>query len=376
MPAASPFAALVLATLFAAASGASQAPALAPALTPALTPALGGFDPVALCGGEQRPGKPEFGERRGAFHYLFADAGSLATFRADPARYEIQLGGACARMGPLSGAGDPQRWLVHGERIYVFASDQCRAGFERRPDAFLDPDVPRPADAPWDSPDGEALLARAAAAHGGAERLRALRTYRHERRSTKEGMTEHWRLQLRLPDGWRSDHDYLQGDKAWRYAQVVAGGDAFLVTDTATLREAPDMSAAARREVMHAAMREPVWLLRAAVAGPVMAARRGPATVGGVAVELVEVWHDGATTTWGVDADGRLRTARFRGRGPGLWFGAVELVFDDFQTVGAVLVPATVHATFDGAAAPGLTEQRQHLEVDAELSAALFTRPR
>lgn len=360
----SPFAAVVLATLFAAAVAAAQAPALA------------GFDPVALCGGEKKPGKPEFHERRGGFLYRFADAGSLAAFRADPARFEIQLGGACARMGPLSGAGDPQRWLVHDGRIYVFASDQCRAGFERRAAAFLDPDVPRPSGAPWGQPDGAALLARAAAAHGGAERLRALRSYRHERRASKDGMTEHWRLQLRLPGGWRSDHDYLQGDKAWRYAQVVAGDDAFLVTDTATLQEAPEMSAAARREVMHAAWREPLWLLRASVEGPVTAARRGAATVGGMAVELVEVWHDGATTTWGVDADGRLRTASFRGRGPGLWFGAVELVFDDFQTAGGVLVPTTVHATFDGAAAPLLCERRQHVEVDAELPEALFTRPR
>ena len=58
------------------------------------TDALDGLDPVLLVAGKEVPGKSAFSVTRGEFIYLFSTADTKATFDRDPARYEIQLGGA------------------------------------------------------------------------------------------------------------------------------------------------------------------------------------------------------------------------------------------------------------------------------------------
>src|SRR5262245_27119561 len=83
-----------------------------PALSqpPAPAKALKGFDPVSLTQGKEVAGKDDLSVARGRYRYYFASAASKAAFEKDPARYEIQLAGACARMGPLSGLGSPDRF--------------------------------------------------------------------------------------------------------------------------------------------------------------------------------------------------------------------------------------------------------------------------
>jgi len=50
-------------------------------------------------------------------------------------------------MGPLSDAGDVQRFEVVNDRLYIFASDACRASFLKEPAAFLEvADDPFPTD--------------------------------------------------------------------------------------------------------------------------------------------------------------------------------------------------------------------------------------
>lgn len=89
-------------------------------------PLIGSFpyDPVRLA----RDGVEEAGEAglttvHALWEYRFVSAETRAAFLAEPAKYEIQLGGACARMGALSGIGDPRLHAIHGGRIYLFASD-------------------------------------------------------------------------------------------------------------------------------------------------------------------------------------------------------------------------------------------------------------
>jgi hypothetical protein len=57
------------------------------------------LDPVAYVGGQELAGKDDFTIDRGGFRYKFVDANNKSTFEKDPERNEIQLGGACARMG-------------------------------------------------------------------------------------------------------------------------------------------------------------------------------------------------------------------------------------------------------------------------------------
>jgi YHS domain-containing protein len=334
--------------------------------------ALRGFDAVALVGGKELAGKPELTIERGGFRYQFATDENRATFAASPERYEIQFGGACARMGPLTGAGDTGRFHVHAERIYVFASDQCRDGFKKKPEAFLPQDEVAPTPSPDAVAAGKALVRRAAEAHGGAARLQALRTLKWQRSNASGNTTELVRTSVQFPDAARVDQDFVQGDKVWRYARAVAPGGSFFVSQGA----GRPMSPSAEREMRRDFAREPLLALRAALDGGAFVQPAGKRTVLGIDVEEVAIWCDGHTTTFGLDAEGRVRTARCRARGGRLWFGAAELRFDDLQPHGGVLVASTVVASFEGTPDPALGERRQEIAVDAELPAGIFTAPK
>jgi len=97
-----------------------------------------GNDPVALCAGVELAGKEALRFDFGRYTYRFVDAERLETFRADPERYAIQRDGACARMGPLSGIADPDRWIVYEGRIYIFSSRECQNGFLKTPERYLE----------------------------------------------------------------------------------------------------------------------------------------------------------------------------------------------------------------------------------------------
>jgi YHS domain-containing protein len=138
--------------------------------------ALDGLDPVLLVGGKEVPGKSAFSVTRDEFIYLFSTAGTKATFEHDPARYEIQRGGMCAKMGKTAG-GNPADYIVHDGKIYIFGSDDCHKKFRAEPAKYLaTPPAPLPA-SPSAATGGRQLIERAVAAIGGAARLDALTSY-------------------------------------------------------------------------------------------------------------------------------------------------------------------------------------------------------
>ncbi len=138
--------------------------------------ALDGLDPVLLIGGKEVPGKSAFSVTRGNFVYLFATAETKATFERDPARYEIQLGGMCAKMGRTAG-GNPADFIVHEGKIYIFGSDDCHKKFQANPAKYLiTPPPPLPADASA-AARGQRLIEQAVTAIGGAARLDAVTSY-------------------------------------------------------------------------------------------------------------------------------------------------------------------------------------------------------
>lgn len=338
---------------------------------PAQTTALRGLDPVALCGGEELAGSTDFVVERGRYRYQFANAANRTSFEREPERFEIQLDGACARMGPLSGSGDPQRFHVHRQRIYIFASDQCRDGFVKRHDAFLATEEPAPTDAAAIAA-GRLLVERAARAHGGVERLRQWTSYYHEREEQKDDTTQRWRTHLRLPATARFDHDYTQGKQTWRNANVLVGGtSAFaLVGD-----KAQPLGVDAKRELQRSLAAEPLVALRLVLDGAAVAVPAGKREVAGIAVEEFAVWCHGQSVAFGLGNDDRVRTSRCRSRAPGMWFGAVDRVFADHREHGGLTVPGSVQGFFEGKEAPALHEQRRGIVIDSALPDSLFVMP-
>lgn len=101
--------------------------------------ALGGMDPVALVCGEEIAGDESLVAEDDRYRYRFASERHRRAFVADAGRYRIEHGGACAGMRGETdpGTGQPGIYLVHGGRIYIFASDNCRVDFLTDPAGFV-----------------------------------------------------------------------------------------------------------------------------------------------------------------------------------------------------------------------------------------------
>ena len=96
---------------------------------------LKGLDPVMLAKGKEVKGDEKLAVTRGGFRYLFSSAENKALFEKEPKLYEIQMGGSCP---VVPGAeGDPDRFVVYKERIYIFASDMCVDSFKANPEEFV-----------------------------------------------------------------------------------------------------------------------------------------------------------------------------------------------------------------------------------------------
>jgi YHS domain-containing protein len=97
--------------------------------------ALTGLDPVMLVKGKEVKGDQKLAVVRKGFKYLFSAAETKATFEKDPKLYEIQLDGECP---VVPGAeGNPDLFVVHKQRIYIFATPSCVEQFKADPEKFV-----------------------------------------------------------------------------------------------------------------------------------------------------------------------------------------------------------------------------------------------
>jgi outer membrane protein assembly factor BamB len=97
---------------------------------------LEGLDPVYLTQGVERDGDEGRALVRGGFRYLFASDATRELFAGDPERFEVQLGGFCAKMGaPVR--GNPSNFAVYNGRIYLFGSGGCRRDFTAHPADYV-----------------------------------------------------------------------------------------------------------------------------------------------------------------------------------------------------------------------------------------------
>lgn len=336
---------------------------------------LNGLDPVHLCEGRETPGDPGVAVDRFIYRYQFASEESRAKFLKDPERYEIQFGGGCGRMGPLSGKGDPRRWHVHDGRIYIFASDGCRDGFKKKPEVFFDPDDARPASDPQTRRRGEELLKRAAEAAGGLERLKKLRNLRFVSETTTKteaGATRQDGSRLVVTTDGAVRGELWYGD--WKYAYVRTKDDAFEALNSgevATLHET------AVREMRRKHLRHPLLLLAAFARGETDAvAKTGERKIGDRPVEEVAVVRGDAVTTLAIDpSTGRVLESRCRGRGPALWMGTTTFVFSDERDVGGVKVPFKEDLVFNDKPSESGSFRWKEVSVDADLPPVTFARP-
>ena len=97
--------------------------------------AISGFDPVAyFTNGKAMLGSGEFETNHAGATWRFINEGNRGAFVASPDVYMPVFGGydptGVAR--GVAVAGNPEVWLIVGERLYLFRSPETRNAFEAR----------------------------------------------------------------------------------------------------------------------------------------------------------------------------------------------------------------------------------------------------
>lgn len=325
--------------------------------------ALNGLDPVWLIAGQEMPGREELTETRKGYLYRFASQESLDRFAADPARHEIQMDGACGRMGPASGAGDPARWLVHDGRIYIFASDACRGSFAADPANHIErPETP-PALIPVAVARGKALWAKAVQAAGGEKALAAVTSWEEE----SGGEKTTYATRLRVAPGGAFDlriETHYPGYGS--YARVITPAVAANIDPKTAL----PMRGAEREAVLRDANRRPLMALLARHRQDFKVWWESTGKAGTEPVEIVGVFFNNTVTRYGIHPQsGRIVAAWWRGRAtPAL--AEIEARFSAFRPAGPLTLPFQVETWLGGKARGTRTVTAQR--VNGRIDPALF----
>jgi len=339
------------------------------AQNPAPKPALNGLDPVALADGKEVMGKPELTLVHGRYQYSFATKESLAAFEKNMRKHAIQMGGACARMGPMSGAGSPARFLVFENRIYVFASDICRDNFKKNPQQHIDTPDAVPTGTKDEAAMGQRLLESVLKGFGGSEKIDGIKNVQWTLPRTSgmgkdkvDGVlvtTIAFPELLRVDTNWGAWKSTYALNKAMSF-EFVSDGNRLLVEDE-------------REFLTREYYREPIALLRVRNQPGFVALAAGKSKVGETSVELLKIAYAGATSTLSVEpASGRILAISYRGRpsmGP---IGTIEKTFGDFKAVQGVMLPHTVRTTWEGKSIPTLSGTYSTVQISQTLDADFF----
>ena len=335
--------------------------------------ALDGIDPVILLTqGKEVSGKADLKVVRDKFEYLFATPENKAAFEKSPEKYQIQLGGACARMGG-GVSGNPADYAVVDGKIYIFGSDDCHKKFVAAPAKFLPKPVPpMPATAAALS-EGRALIERTVKAIGGAQKLDAVTTYVESSSQVQKrpagDVPVKLRTMWRFPGEGRVERTLTLPDRTVTSANLITSAGAWFIGQGRAFPQNPEGRAASLRELG----RQLVPLLRARSQADFKAASLGASTVDGVQVDRVRVLHGPVDVTLAIDKkSGLIRSMSFTGRGFESEIGDYTLVLGDYREVGGLKLPFSERALFNGAPDTILSRTLDAITINAPLDAALF----
>lgn len=335
-------------------------------------------DAVELVRGKEVAGQESIFADHYRYRYQFANEQNKAEFVAHPEKYEIQLGGACGRMGALSGAGDVNIFATHESRVYIFASESCKKTFLAAPAKVLDrPDV-IPSGTEDAKKKGGALIERAVEAMGGATRVDSVKSYqrRLEQKSEHQGKTVSVvdMVTIEFPDRVRTDYTWDTS----RYTKVVNGGDAWEETPTEVYPLHEQQREALHRQQLN---RNLLMILRSRHQSGFVAVHEGAKRIDHegqpIDVENVAVAVNGCVCTLGIDPKtGRILTQTYRGQGPRATFGTVERTLTNFETIDGITYPKSSRVRFDGNDLEKASDDGMSVAFDVKLDADFFERPK
>ncbi|HEX5731647.1 MAG TPA: hypothetical protein VF131_02340 [Blastocatellia bacterium] len=339
------------------------------------TPVLEGLDPVMLVKGKEVQGELNITVTRGQFQYLFANAESKAAFEKEPARYEIQLGGACARMGPPV-SGNPDLYAVHKERIYIFGSVNCKTLFQAAPEKYLETEETVQAASSDAIRKGESLVEKAVSALGGAARLDALASYQEQRKAMQRRHSGD--VEIKYVTTVVFPNQSRQEEIGPDYNQVI------VITPSESFGFSPASSrpAVSLREMVRVGYekqiaRNPLVILKNRKQASFKAFSTGPDKIGDTVVEQVAVETNGLKIRLGIDpATGRVLSLSYKGRGPGGTVGQITRTYSDFRTVDGFLLPFKIVGTFNGETDSQVSTTIEMITVNGQIAPAAFEKPK
>ncbi|HET6851968.1 MAG TPA: hypothetical protein VFH46_06565 [Pyrinomonadaceae bacterium] len=320
---------------------------------------LEGLDPVMLSQGKEVQGDMKYKVTRGRFQYLFASAENKAIFEKEPARYEIQLDGHCARMGAPT-TGNPDLYYVHNGRIYIFGSEECQTLFKAAPEKYLE--VPAPPKTPPTAEmikRGQELVAKAVAALGGSKLDQLLSFQKTELRGNQAKNI----LTVAFPESLRQE--IVRPN--FTLASVITPAESFIVVNNAARPMPEDSRSAISKDLYH----ELIFLFRARTRPDFKASLATNETPEHVEIELPDF-----TTTIAIDpGTGRVVSQKYRGRGPGGVVGQIVINYSDFRTVEGLSLPFKIDATFDGQPFPALSATVEAMTINGQIDPSSFKKP-
>ena len=343
---------------------------------PTVVDALDGVDPVLLIQGKEVTGKPELKVVRGRFAYLFSSPETKAAFEQEPAKYEIQMNGSCARMG-LGVGGNPSDFAVVDGRIYIFGSDDCHKKFVAAPAKFLPRPVPPMPTAAQDLEQGRALVDRAVQALGGAATLDAVTTYAEtssqvvKRASADVPVVT--KTTWRFPGAVRSERTMTMQGKEMTSATLIIPAGGWYLSQGRSYEQNPISRGNNQQEFS----RQLVPLLRTRSDPAFKAARVGTGTIDGTRVERVRIQNGVVDVTLGIEPkSGRVHSLAFTGRNIEAEIGEYALVFSDYRQVNGLMLPFEVRAFFDGAPDSFRSGRIDSIAINTPVDASLFEAPK
>ena len=325
---------------------------------------LEGLDPVMLAEGKEVQGDMKYRITRGRFQYIFANEKNKQAFEKDPARYEIQLNGSCARMGAPT-SGNPDLFAVYKERIYVFGSAECQTLFKANPDKYLEVPAP-PTEPPTEEmlKRGQQLIAKAVESLGGPK-LDQLASYQTKDQRGNESKNT---LLLVFPDKLRQE----TVRPTFTFVSVLTPAESFVVVNNSA-RPMP----AANREAIHKSLyHEIIVLFRFRNRSDFKAWATDKSRAGETEVEKVEIELGKFTTMLGIEPPtGRVLSQTYRGRGPGGMVGEIVINYSDFRSVDGMMLPFKTTATFDGEPFSGFSSTVEAITINGKVDPASFEKP-
>ncbi|MBI5707467.1 MAG: hypothetical protein HZC36_10825 [Armatimonadetes bacterium] len=315
----------------------------------------------------ETPGRETLFADRYGYRYFFANEANRRAFLAAPERYEVQLGGACGSMGPLSGRGSTERFAVHAGKLYVFASDGCRTRFLANADRLVDRDAPRPSGTAPQLAAGRSWVEKAVTWCGGSSRVDGTNWYRELTEEVVESGGNKFDHSEVLAVRFPGEVAMISKWNSSEYSSVSTPKDGFFAAGS----DVEPMHPVQRRAMERVRDLRLLTLLKARKHKDFVAIERAASQDGA----NVEVWFGGTSAVLTLEpTTGKPLSLKTTGRGTGALVGEIVLRYTAFGDFGGLKLPVSWEGTFDGKPNKALSAERAKIALDGV--GISFSRPK